>query len=109
MRRTMGNPTRRRAIQVPAINDAASNTKRRSVRSSDLSDLSSDNIRAMRAVSLEDTFTFSRDTMFRALDGGAVTLNLGSATYFGLNEVGARLLALVAGLADAHLGEVNHT
>lgn len=49
----------------------------------------------MRAVSLEDTFILSKDTMFRDLDGEAVILDLTSGTYFGLNAVGTRIWQLI--------------
>jgi hypothetical protein len=38
----------------------------------------------------------SPDVVFRDLDGEAVILDLGSGTYFGLNEVGTRIWQLVA-------------
>jgi hypothetical protein len=38
----------------------------------------------------------SPDVVFRDLDGEAVVLDLGSGTYFGLNEVGTRIWQLVA-------------
>ncbi len=38
----------------------------------------------------------SEDVLVRALDGEAVLLDLGSGTYFGLNEVGARVWELLA-------------
>jgi hypothetical protein len=39
------------------------------------------------------------DAVFRDLDGEAVILDLGSGTYFGLNEVGTRVWQLVG---DGH-------
>ena len=46
-------------------------------------------------ISLDHTFTLSRDAVFRDLDGEAVILDLGSGTYFGLNAVGARIWQLL--------------
>jgi len=50
----------------------------------------------MASVSLENTFTLGRDTVFRDLDGEAVILHLGSGTYFGMNAVGTRIWQLIA-------------
>jgi hypothetical protein len=52
----------------------------------------------------------SPDAVFRELKGEAVILHLGTAVYFGLDEVGTRAWQLIAErrtLADvcAHLGE----
>jgi hypothetical protein len=41
-------------------------------------------------------FTLSPDVVFRDLDGEAVILDLGSGTYFGLNEVGTRVWQLIS-------------
>jgi hypothetical protein len=49
----------------------------------------------MRTVSLENTVTLGKDTVFRELDGEAVILDLGSGTYFGLNAVGTRIWQLI--------------
>jgi hypothetical protein len=49
----------------------------------------------MTPISLETTFTASKDAVFRDLDGEAVILDLGSGTYFGLNAVGARIWQLM--------------
>jgi hypothetical protein len=49
----------------------------------------------MRPISLKDTFIVSQDAVFRDLDGGAVILDLNAGTYFGLNEVGARIWQLI--------------
>jgi hypothetical protein len=38
----------------------------------------------------------SKDVVFRDLSGEAVILNLTTGTYFGLNEVGTRMWALLA-------------
>jgi len=39
--------------------------------------------------------TVSKDVVFRDLSGEAVLLNLATGTYFGLNEVGARMWNLL--------------
>jgi hypothetical protein len=49
----------------------------------------------------------SDDVLVRALDGEAVLLDLASGTYFGLNEVGARLWDLLA--AGNTVGEARGT
>ena len=49
----------------------------------------------MTPISLNNTFTLSKDALFRDLDGEAVILDLGSGTYFGLNAVGARMWQLI--------------
>ena len=49
----------------------------------------------MTTISLNNTFTLSKDAVFRDLDGEAVILDLGSGTYFGLNAVGARIWQLL--------------
>jgi hypothetical protein len=46
-------------------------------------------------ISLDNSFTVSKDAVFRDLDGEAVILDLGSGTYFGLNAVGARIWQLM--------------
>jgi hypothetical protein len=50
----------------------------------------------MSEISLEDTFTISKDAVFRDLDGEGVILDLNAGTYFGLNKVGARMWQLIA-------------
>lgn len=50
---------------------------------------------AMARISLDNSFTVSKDAIFRDLDGEAVILDLNSGTYFGLNAVGARIWQLV--------------
>jgi hypothetical protein len=49
----------------------------------------------MTPISLDHTFTLSKDAVFRDLDGEAVILNLQSGTYFGLNAVGAHIWQLI--------------
>jgi hypothetical protein len=49
----------------------------------------------MPPISLADTFIISKDAVFRDLDGGAVILDLNAGTYFGLNDVGARIWQLI--------------
>ena len=49
----------------------------------------------MRSASLENTFTFSKDALFRDVGGEAVILDLTSGTYFGLNAVGTRIWQLI--------------
>ena len=49
----------------------------------------------MTRISLDNTFTRSKDAVFRDLDGEAVILDLQSGTYFGLNAVGARIWQLM--------------
>jgi hypothetical protein len=49
----------------------------------------------MTHISLDTTFTASKDAVFRDLDGEAVILDLGSGTYFGLNAVGTRIWQLM--------------
>jgi hypothetical protein len=49
----------------------------------------------MTRISLDHTFTVSKDAVFRDLDGEAVILDLQSGTYFGLNAVGARIWHLM--------------
>ena len=46
-------------------------------------------------ISLHDRFAVPADVVFRHLDDEAVLLNLKSGTYFGLNELGARIWALL--------------
>ena len=62
----------------------------------------------MGSVSLQNTFTLGKDTVFRDLDGEAVILHLGSGTYFGMNAVGTRIWQLIErhGLLDAVLDEL---
>jgi hypothetical protein len=49
----------------------------------------------MRSASLENTFTLSKDALFRDVGGEAVILDLTSGTYFGLNAVGTRIWQLL--------------
>ena len=49
----------------------------------------------MSEISLGDTFTISKDAVFRDLDGEGVILDLNAGTYFGLNAVGARIWQLI--------------
>ena len=46
-------------------------------------------------ISLESVVTISPDAVSRELDGEAVILELASGTYFGLNDVGTRVWALI--------------
>ena len=44
------------------------------------------------------------DVVFRDLDGEAVILDLGSGTYFGLNQVGTRVWQLISeGRDESHI------
>jgi Coenzyme PQQ synthesis protein D (PqqD) len=44
------------------------------------------------------------DVVFRDLDGEAVILDLGSGTYFGLNQVGTRVWQLISeGSDESHI------
>lgn len=45
---------------------------------------------------MESTITIGRDVMFRDLDGEAVILNLTTGKYYGLDELGTRMWALLA-------------
>ena len=49
----------------------------------------------MPPITLANTFSPSKDAVFRDLDGEAVILHLGSGTYFGLNAVGPRIWQLM--------------
>ena len=49
----------------------------------------------MTPISLDTTFTPSKDAIFRDLDGEAVILDLQSGKYFGLNGVGTRIWQLM--------------
>jgi hypothetical protein len=49
----------------------------------------------MAPISLANTFTRSKEAIFRDLDGEAVILHLDSGTYFGLNAVGTRIWQLL--------------
>jgi hypothetical protein len=62
----------------------------------------------MGPVSLENSFTLGKDTVFRDLDGEAVILHLGLGTYFGMNAVGTRMWQLIAqhGRLDVVLDEL---
>lgn len=46
------------------------------------------------------TYEVSSDAVFRELEGEAVILDLASGTYYGLNEVGTRIWALLAAGRD---------
>lgn len=48
-----------------------------------------------RPISLESVVAISPDAVSRELDGEAVILELASGTYFGLNDVGTRIWALI--------------
>jgi hypothetical protein len=45
---------------------------------------------------LESVIHVPPDVLFRELDGEAVILNVATGKYFGLNEMGARMWALLA-------------
>jgi Coenzyme PQQ synthesis protein D (PqqD) len=50
---------------------------------------------------------FNPDVVFRDLDGEAVILDLGSGTYFGLNDVGTRVWQLIGeGHDEARIAEI---
>jgi hypothetical protein len=49
----------------------------------------------MNHVSLDTPLVVPDDVIFRELDGEAIILNLATGIYFGLDEVGTRLWALV--------------
>lgn len=49
----------------------------------------------MNHVSLDASLVVPDDVIFRELDGEAIILNLATGIYFGLDEVGTRLWALV--------------
>jgi hypothetical protein len=49
----------------------------------------------MNQVSLDTPLVIPEDVIFRELDGEAVILNLATGMYFGLDEIGTRLWALV--------------
>ncbi len=46
--------------------------------------------------SLDSTIRIPSDVLYRDLEGEAVILDLKTGTYFGLNEVGTRMWALLA-------------
>ncbi|HET7875175.1 MAG TPA: PqqD family protein [Methylomirabilota bacterium] len=46
-------------------------------------------------ISLDDTVSASPDVIFRELDGQLVLLDLATASYFGLNDVGLRFWTLI--------------
>jgi hypothetical protein len=50
----------------------------------------------MSQVSLETLLVVPEDVIFRELDGEAIILNLATGMYFGLDEIGTRVWALVA-------------
>ena len=49
----------------------------------------------MNQVSLDTQLVVPDDVIFRELDGEAIILNLATGMYFGLDEIGTRLWALV--------------
>lgn len=49
----------------------------------------------MNHVSLDTPLVVPDDVIFRELDGEAIILNLATGIYFGLDEVGTRLWALL--------------
>jgi hypothetical protein len=49
----------------------------------------------MNHVSLDTSLVVPEDVIFRELDGEAIILNLATGIYFGLDEIGTRLWALV--------------
>jgi len=49
----------------------------------------------MNHVSLDTSLVVPDDVLFRVLDGEAIILNLETGVYFGLDEVGTRLWALI--------------
>ncbi len=49
----------------------------------------------MPITTLQDTIEVSDDAICREMDGESVVLNLESATYFGLDEVGTRIWQLI--------------
>jgi hypothetical protein len=49
----------------------------------------------MSQVSLDTALVVPEDVIFRELDGEAIILNLATGMYFGLDEVGTRVWALV--------------
>ena len=51
----------------------------------------------MSRVSLDTEFLVPDDVIFRELDGEAIILNLATGNYFGLDEIGTRVWALIAG------------
>ena len=50
----------------------------------------------MTRMSLDTTLVVPDDVIFRELDGEAIILNLATGNYFGLDEIGTRLWALIA-------------
>ena len=50
----------------------------------------------MNHVSLDSALVVPEDVICRELDGEAIILNLATGIYFGLDEIGTRLWALVA-------------
>jgi hypothetical protein len=56
---------------------------------------SSNDPRKNGEVALESLVTIREGVVFRELEGEAVLLSLESGTYFGLNEVGTRIWALI--------------
>ena len=49
----------------------------------------------MNHVSLDTSLVVPDDVIFRELDGEAIILNLATGMYFGLDQVGTRLWALI--------------
>ena len=50
----------------------------------------------MSQLSMDTSFVVPEEVIFRELDGEAIILNLATGIYFGLDEVGTRLWAIVA-------------
>jgi hypothetical protein len=55
---------------------------------------------AMPRLSLDASVTWSPDVISREVEGELVLLDLESATYFGLNQVGSRIWALLGDLGS---------
>ena len=49
----------------------------------------------MNQMSLDASLVVPEDVIFRELDGEAIILNLATGMYFGLDEIGTRLWALI--------------
>jgi Coenzyme PQQ synthesis protein D (PqqD) len=52
-------------------------------------------MKEMNRASLRSSVTICKDVVFRELQGEAIILNLNTGIYFGLNEVGSRMWALM--------------
>jgi len=57
----------------------------------------------VRRISLDDVVTVSPDVVSREVAGELVLLDLESATYFGLNEVGSRVWSVLSELGSPRL------